>query len=71
MTKKIVLAKTNNSFLRELQKQAKLQSKLEDSRFFPRQLDWLMSFIGNYPWQFLLIFSGLSVFIWKLLRMYT
>jgi hypothetical protein len=63
------MAKSDKKFLQELQKQAKLQSKLEVTRFFPKPLDPLMSFIGNYPWQFLLISSAVSAVIWRMTQL--
>lgn len=56
------------SFLKELKKQAHLQSTLHTHRFFPRQLDPFTSFIGNYPWQVLLISSGITAFVWAVLQ---
>jgi hypothetical protein len=52
-------------FLEKLQEQAKLQSKLNEHRIFPRQLDNITSFIGNYPWQTLLVISFLSAALWQ------
>lgn len=47
-------------FLTKLQAEAKLQAKLHQHRVFPTQLDWLTSFIGRYPWQVLLVASGIA-----------
>jgi hypothetical protein len=47
-------------FLQQLQQQAKLQSKLNKTRLFPKQVDPLTSLIGNYSWQFLLVLSGIT-----------
>jgi hypothetical protein len=60
------MSKTEKTFLLELQEQAKVQSKLEDVRFFPKLLDPVMSLIGNYPWQILLLLSGFSAIVWRL-----
>lgn len=49
-----------SSFVARLQAEAALQSQLHQRRFLPSQLDWLTSLIGNYPWQVVLILSGLT-----------
>lgn len=54
----------NADFLQKLQAQAKEQSKLVGSSIIPKQLDWLTSLIGQYPWQFLLIISGISAYLY-------
>lgn len=61
------LMKTNN-FLEKLEKEASLQAKLSTTRIFPSQLDALTSFIGRYPWQFVLVVSGMTAFAIELLR---
>ena len=49
---------SDSDFLSQLQAQAAKQSKLEKHRFFPSKFDGITSFIGNYPWQFILCVSG-------------
>lgn len=46
-------------FLKKLESEAALQAKLERSQLLPRKLDRITSFIGRYPWQVLLVVSGL------------
>jgi hypothetical protein len=41
---------------------------LETHRLLPRQLDPLTSLIGNYPWQILLISSGITTVVWMILQ---
>jgi hypothetical protein len=50
----------NQDFLAQLQQQAELQATLNTSRVLPKQADWLTAFIGNHPWQTLVILSTLS-----------
>ena len=57
------MAQTNNSFINTLQKEAKRQSPLSQSRFFPSPLDPVMTFVGNYPWQTILVLSGLTAIL--------
>jgi hypothetical protein len=47
-------------FLSKLQAQAELQARLNTHRFFPSQMDEITSFIGRYPWQVVLVASGLT-----------
>lgn len=49
-----------DTFLERLQSQAAKQAVLNKERIFPSQLDGLTSFIGNYPWQTLIVVSILS-----------
>jgi len=60
--------KTTN-FLDKLEKEASLQAKLSTTRIFPTQLDALTSFIGRYPWQFVLLVSGVTALFIEILRM--
>ncbi len=55
-------------FLAQLQHQATQQAKLYRYRVLPPQLDALTSFIGRYPWQVLLIVSGLVAVVVEVLR---
>jgi hypothetical protein len=50
---------SNVDFLSKLQAEAKLQARLHQQRVLPTQVDWLTSLVGNYPWQFLIVLSGL------------
>lgn len=52
--------KPQSDFLVKLQSEAKLQSRLNTTRFFPPQLDGVTSFIGKHPWQVILAVSGLT-----------
>ncbi len=47
-------------FLEKLQEQAQLQARLNSNRFLPTQLDSFTSFFGRYPWQVLLVASGIT-----------
>lgn len=46
-------------FLKKLESEAALQAKLERRQLLPRKLDRVTSFIGRYPWQVLLVLSGI------------
>lgn len=50
----------NPSFLDQLEQEAQKQSHLAQTRLLPRQLDWLTSLVGTYPWQTLLVASGVT-----------
>ncbi len=52
--------KTEKQFLNELQQQAKLQAPLNTVRWLPKEVDPITSFIGKYPWQVLLVLSGVT-----------
>lgn len=58
--------KTQEDFLSELQRQASLQAPLNQKRWLPKQVDPITSFIGNYPWQTLLIISGVTALLIRL-----
>jgi len=58
--------KSQKQFLIELQRQASLQAPLNQVRWLPKQLDPLTSFIGRYPWQALLVLSGISALLIRL-----
>ncbi len=58
-------------FLHTLQQEAKRQSPLSQSRFFPQPLDPVMAFIGNYPWQTVLVLSGVTAVILELMGWWT
>ena len=47
------------TFLSTLQAEASLQSQLYSHRLLPSQLDQFTSLIGRYPWQSILLTSGL------------
>ncbi|NCN03966.1 MAG: hypothetical protein GW942_02735 [Candidatus Pacebacteria bacterium] len=55
----------DKDFVSLLQEQAQLQSKLNKERLLPREVDWATSFIGNYPWQFILVISVIGAVIWE------
>ena len=44
-------------FLTELENLAQSQAKLNQSRLIPARLDPVTSFIGNHPWQVILVLS--------------
>lgn len=54
-------------FLKELQKEAKAQKKLNEQRIFPEFLDEITSFIGEYSWQTLLFLSFLTAIVVELI----
>jgi hypothetical protein len=58
--------KSTQNFLTQLQKQAQLQSKLEEEKVLPKQVEFFSAFIGNYPWQFLLVISLFSAVVLEL-----
>lgn len=55
----------DKDFVSLLQEQAQLQSKLNKERLLPREVDWVTSLIGNYPWQFILVISVIGAVIWE------
>lgn len=50
-------------FITKLQKQAKIQSKLEKTRLLPRRIDSLASLVARYPWQTILLASALTTLL--------
>ncbi len=56
-------SKSQQQFLNELQHQANLQAPLNTVRWLPKQIDPITSLIGKYPWQTLLILSGITTLI--------
>ncbi|MDH5533210.1 MAG: hypothetical protein OEX81_02145 [Candidatus Pacebacteria bacterium] len=55
----------NKDFVSVLQRQAKEQSRLHEERLLPKNVDWLTSMIGNYPWQFILVLSVIGALVWQ------
>jgi len=49
----------DSQLLLKLQSEAKLQSQLYANRLMPEQLDSFTSLIGRYPWQSLVLMSGI------------
>lgn len=49
-----------SDFLNQLQKQAAKQAVLQEKRLLPKQFDFISAFVGNYPWQVLIIVSLLT-----------
>lgn len=47
-------------FLSKLQVEAQLQARLHSHKILPDKLDLVASFIGHYPWQVILVASGLT-----------
>lgn len=59
---------TTSDFLIKLKREAESQAKLEKTRFFPAELDFLTSFIGRHPWQVLVVASGATSIALELLK---
>lgn len=55
-------------FLTQLKQEAKKQAVLHEKRLLPRQVDWLTSYIGTYPWQTLLVSSGIVAVLLQMAR---
>jgi hypothetical protein len=55
--------KEHKDFLAQLQDQARLQANLNTTRILPRQADVLTAFIGNHPWQTLVMLSTISTIL--------
>jgi hypothetical protein len=49
--------RSESEFLQELYAQAEQQALLHETSLIPRQLDWLTSLIGRYPWQTALLLA--------------
>lgn len=47
-------------FLSKLQFEAQMQARLHANKVLPDKLDSIAAFVGNYPWQVLLVISGLT-----------
>ena len=58
---------SSTDFLQQLQDQAAVQAKIRHSQILPSQLSGVAAFIGNYPWQTLVISSGVVAGIWTFL----
>jgi hypothetical protein len=54
-------------FIAVLQERAQEQSVLHKKRLLPKNVDWLTSLIGNYPWQFILSISIIGALVWEFL----
>lgn len=52
-----------SNFIAKLEQEAARQAELSRRRWLPPQLDSLTSFIGNYPWQVLLVISGVTALV--------
>jgi len=52
-----------DSFLKTLKAQAKHQSKLQDTSPFPKFLYPVMTVVGEYPWQTLIVSAFFSSWI--------
>ncbi|MBD3250616.1 MAG: hypothetical protein GF381_03550 [Candidatus Pacebacteria bacterium] len=50
-------------FFSSLEKQAQLQAKLKANQVLPKNSEGLVALVGRYPWQFLLITSGLTAIL--------
>jgi hypothetical protein len=58
---------TTEQFLEKLEQEATLQSKLQQQRLLPTQLDAITSLIGRYPWQTIFVLSGMMAFLLEVL----
>lgn len=56
------------AFLAQLQQQAEKQAKLHHARFLPKSVDGLTSIIGRYPWQVLVVSSGVTAIVLEVIR---
>ena len=56
----------DKDFVSVLQRQAKEQSRLHEERLLPKNVDWITSLIGNYPWQFILVLALIGAVVWEL-----
>lgn len=61
------MKKSEIDFLKALQAQAAKQSVVYTKRILPEQLDFFTSFIGTYPWQVMIVSSGLVAAILEML----
>lgn len=50
-------------FLARLNQEAALQAKIHHHRLLPSQLDVFTSALGRYPWQLLLVVSGVTALL--------
>lgn len=55
-----------NTFILELQKEARAQKKLNQERIFPEIFDDVTSLIGFYSWQTILVLAVISAAIVEL-----
>ena len=51
---------TRKAFLERLHQEAAAQAKLNSTQLLPDELAGILAVIGMYPWQFLLVVSGLT-----------
>jgi hypothetical protein len=54
-------------FLQKLQAEASFQADLHRTSVLPKQLDPLTALVGHYPWQVILVASGLMALLLELL----
>jgi hypothetical protein len=62
------MTKTNKDFLKNLQKEATIQSFLQKERLMPEFLSNFSSFTAENLWKVLLFFSVLGAIIWQFLE---
>jgi hypothetical protein len=60
------MVQNTSHFITTLQREAKRQSSLNQTRFFPQSLDPFTALVGNYPWQILLVLSGITAIVVEL-----
>lgn len=58
-------SRSTADFLAFLETEADFQAKLHQNRVLPRGLDAVSALIGKYPWQILLISSGISAVLFE------
>jgi len=62
------MTKTNKDFLKNLQKEAKIQSSLQKERLIPEFLSNFSSFVAENLWKVILVISILGASIWQFLE---
>lgn len=51
------------NFIKKLQSEALIQSRLEQNQLLPKKLGGLGRFVINYPWQVILVASGITALV--------
>jgi hypothetical protein len=57
----------SGEFLHKLTEEARFQAVLRHNPVFPKQIDPLTELVGKYPWQTILVASGLTAILLELL----
>lgn len=58
-----MLLSNQEDFIKKLQSEVLFQSRLEKKQLLPKKLGGLGRFIANYPWQTILVLSGVTALI--------